>query len=77
METLRDVLDLDGDEIANLLCKGQNGAWPPRPVNVTRLIKQASRLWKTGSYDTADIAHILKVHESEIWIRMDRIRKAQ
>ena len=76
METLRDVLDLECDEIANVRCKGQNGAWPFRPVNVTALISKAGNLWRTGSYDTADIAHILKVHESEIWIRMDRIRRA-
>jgi hypothetical protein len=76
MGTLRDVLDIASPEVANLRCKGQNGAWPYRPVNVTDLIAKAGKLWKTGSYDTADIAHILKVHESEIWVRMDRIRRA-
>jgi flagellar basal body rod protein FlgC len=77
MEAHRDVLDLECDEIANVRCKGQNGEWPYRPVNVTVLVREAAKKWKTGNFDTADIAHILKVHESEIWIRMDRIRKGR
>ena len=75
METLRDVLDLERPKLERVRCKGQNGAWPLRNVDTEALIKAAARLWRTKNFDTADIAQRLKVHESEIWIRMDRIRK--
>lgn len=62
--------------VQSIRCKGYNGATPWRLVDTDNLILKAARLWKTGMFDTADIAHHLKVDESEIWVRMSAIRKA-